>query len=270
MKRLHRWARTLGSMALGLALGAAVATPAAAQRYATPPPVTLSPDLSSAWTLQLRRPAVRERRRTRRSPARVRRERRRSHIRRASVRRQQRSIRSRTNARTRARLRPRGQATAVRREPQFSPSLRPRIVDYRTNHKAGTIVVNTTERRLYLVMKGGKAKRYAVGVGKLGFEWVGSHKVTRKAEWPSWTPPKEIIAREAKKGRILPNFMPGGPGNPMGARALYLGSTVYRIHGTNQDWSIGHAVSSGCIRMRNEDVMDLYDKVRVGVRVHVI
>ena len=119
-------------------------------------------------------------------------------------------------------------------------------------------------------MPGGKARRYAVGVGKPGFEWAGTHKVTRKAEWPSWRPPAEMIAREKKKGRTLPTFMEGGVNNPLGARALYLGSTVYRIHGTNQAWSIGKAVSSGCIRMRNEDVMDLYDRVPKGTKVRVI
>ena len=146
----------------------------------------------------------------------------------------------------------------------------PTLVDYYGEAKPGTIVVNTIERRLYLILDNGRARRYAIGVGKPGFEWSGTHKVTRKAEWPSWTPPKEMIAREKKKGRDLPTFMEGGPQNPMGARALYLGSTIYRIHGTNQAWSIGKAVSSGCIRMRNEDVMDLYDRVPNGTTVQVI
>ena len=114
-----------------------------------------------------------------------------------------------------------------------------------------------------------RRRRYGVGVGKAGFEWAGTNKITRKAEWPSWTPPKEMIARERKKGRELPPFMEGGPANPMGARALYLGSTLYRIHGTNQPWTIGQAVSSGCIRMRNEDVMDLYERVNIGAKVIV-
>ena len=158
----------------------------------------------------------------------------------------------------------------VRARPAFDPGLLPRVVRYETDHRPGTVIVDTVERRLYLVMSDGRARRYGIGVGKPGFEWAGSHKVTRKREWPGWTPPKEMIAREAAKGRILPNHMPGGPDNPLGARALYLGSTLYRIHGTNQNWSIGQAVSSGCIRMRNEDVMDLYDRVKVGTRVHVI
>ncbi|MFD0916158.1 L,D-transpeptidase [Pseudahrensia aquimaris] len=148
--------------------------------------------------------------------------------------------------------------------------LMPQIVNYYGEDKPGTIIVNTPERRLYLVMEGGKARRYAIGVGKPGFEWAGVHKVTRKAEWPDWRPPQSMIKRERAKGRELPAFMPGGPENPMGARALYLGSTIYRIHGTNQDWSIGKAVSSGCIRMRNQDVMDLYDRVPRGSKVRVI
>jgi lipoprotein-anchoring transpeptidase ErfK/SrfK len=109
-----------------------------------------------------------------------------------------------------------------------------------------------------------------VGVGKPGFEWAGTHKITRKAEWPTWTPPKEMIEREAARGHYLPASMDGGPANPLGSRAMYLGSTLYRIHGTNAPWTIGYAVSSGCIRMRNEDVIDLYDRVDVGTRVVVI
>ena len=155
-------------------------------------------------------------------------------------------------------------------QPDFKQDLLPTLVDYYGEAKPGTIVVNTIERRLYLILENGRARRYAIGVGKPGFEWSGTHKITRKAEWPSWTPPKEMIAREKKKGRDLPAFMEGGPQNPMGARALYLGSTIYRIHGTNQAWSIGKAVSSGCIRMRNEDVMDLYDRVPNGTTVQVI
>ena len=108
------------------------------------------------------------------------------------------------------------------------------------------------------------------GSGKPGFEWAGSHKVTRKAEWPSWRPPVEMIAREKAKGRIIPAFMAGGPDNPLGSRAMYLGSTLYRIHGSNQPWSIGKAVSSGCIRMRNQDAVDLYERVRIGTNVVVL
>lgn len=146
----------------------------------------------------------------------------------------------------------------------------PQIVNYRSSHRPGTIVIDTQSKFLYLVLGNGEAKRYGVGVGKAGFEWTGTEKITRKKEWPSWTPPKEMIAREAKKGRNLPAFMPGGPENPLGARALYLGSTLYRIHGTNAPWTIGQAMSSGCIRMRNEDVSDLYERAKIGATVHVI
>jgi lipoprotein-anchoring transpeptidase ErfK/SrfK len=151
-------------------------------------------------------------------------------------------------------------------EPQFLPQ----IVDYRTDKAPGTIVIDTNNRFLYLVMENGQAKRYGVGVGKPGFEWAGTHTVTRKAEWPSWHPPKEMIQREAAKGHYLPVSMEGGPENPLGARAMYLGSTLYRIHGTNAPWTIGSAVSSGCIRMRNEDVTDLYQRVDVGTKVFVM
>ncbi len=166
-----------------------------------------------------------------------------------------------------------GTSQAVKRTAptqEFDPALLPATVRWTGGDKPGTVIVDTIQRRLYLVQGDGQARRYAVGVGKPGFEWAGSHKVTRKATWPSWTPPQEMIVRERAKGRELPPFMEGGPGNPMGARALYLGSSIYRIHGTNQAWSIGKAVSSGCIRMRNEDVMDLYERVPVGARVKVI
>ena len=164
-------------------------------------------------------------------------------------------------------------ATGTARNPvksKFDPMYLPQLVDYESGHKPGTIVIDTNNRFLYLVMDGGKARRYGVGVGKPGFEWAGAHTITRKAEWPSWTPPKEMIAREAAKGHYLPAFMEGGPENPLGSRAMYLGSTLYRIHGTNAPWTIGYAVSSGCIRMRNEDVVDLYERVKVGTKVIVI
>src|SRR5690606_38234653 len=129
---------------------------------------------------------------------------------------------------------------------------------------------NTGERRLYLVMEGGKAMKYGVGVGRDGFTWSGTHRITRKAEWPGWTPPPAMRAREKAKGRILPAHMKGGPDNPLGARALYIGSTLYRIHGTSEPWTIGQAVSSGCIRMVNDDVIDLYERVKVGAKVVVV
>lgn len=133
----------------------------------------------------------------------------------------------------------------------------------------GSILIKTRERKLYFVLPGGKAYQYPVGVGRQGFTWSGRNHVSRKAEWPDWRPPPVMIAREAKKGRDLPEIMEGGPDNPLGARALYIGSTEYRIHGTTQPWSIGRAVSSGCIRMLNEHVIDLYDHVRIGATVVV-
>ena len=135
--------------------------------------------------------------------------------------------------------------------------------------KPGTILIKTSERRLYYVLPNGKAIKYGVGVGRRGFAWRGRKRITRKAEWPSWTPPAEMRAREARKGRILPVTMKGGPSNPLGARALYLGGSLYRIHGTNAASTIGGAVSSGCIRMLNSEVKDLYARVRVGTRVIV-
>jgi len=138
-------------------------------------------------------------------------------------------------------------------------------VFYRTNEATGTVIIDTSERFLYLVQGNNTALRYGIGVGRDGFQWNGLLKVTRKAEWPDWTPPAEMIERQP----YLPRFMAGGPGNPMGARALYLGNTVYRIHGTNAPETIGHAVSSGCFRLVNEQIEDLYDRVKVGAKVIV-
>ncbi len=153
---------------------------------------------------------------------------------------------------------------------QIDPQFLPQMIAYETKEKPGTIVIDTNNRFLYLVTGNGEARRYGVGVGKPGFEWAGEHRITRKAEWPNWTPPQEMIAREAARGHYLPARMDGGPENPLGARAMYLGSTLYRIHGTNAPWTIGYGVSSGCIRMRNEDVVDLYERVKVGTKVIVI
>ncbi len=136
-------------------------------------------------------------------------------------------------------------------------------------YSPGSIVVSTRERLLYYVLENGKARRYRVGVGKEGFQWSGNSKIVAKTEWPTWRPPSAMIAREAAKGHILPEEMKGGPNNPMGARALYIGGTLYRIHGTNNPGSIGGNVSSGCIRMMNTDVIELYGKVKVGARVYV-
>lgn len=138
-------------------------------------------------------------------------------------------------------------------------------VFYRTTESPGTIVVSTSQRFLYLVQGNNRAIRYGVGVGRVGFQWAGVHRISRKAEWPDWTPPPEMIARQP----YLPRWMAGGPGNPLGARALYIGHTVYRIHGTNQPQTIGHAVSSGCIRLTNPDIIDLYARVPIGTKIVV-
>ena len=149
------------------------------------------------------------------------------------------------------------------------------IVSFSTKEKVGTIIIKTSERRLYRVLPNGKAIKYGIGVGRAGFEWSGVANVRRKAEWPAWRPPAEMIARELKQyGRQLPAVMEGGPSNPLGARALYLfkgkRDTLYRIHGTNNPASIGTAQSSGCIRMLNEEVIDLYNKTRMGTKVIVL
>jgi lipoprotein-anchoring transpeptidase ErfK/SrfK len=164
-----------------------------------------------------------------------------------------------------------GATTNMGRTASFrgSPIAR-KTIDYDGPFHANTIIINTSERRLYYVFEEGRALKYGVGVGREGFQWAGVDRISRKAEWPGWTPPPEMIARERKKGRILPAYMPGGPRNPLGARALYIGGTLYRIHGSNEPWSIGQAVSSGCIRLTNEDVTHLYERVKVGTRVVVL
>lgn len=223
-------------------------------RYRERPPVIVSPDLTAPWVMQLGgqvRPKVYPSRQN-----------------------QPRAFfqpRKRDNGNARQ-----GQAQPVSMRPnkvvrsEIEPQFLPQTVAYETTYAPGTIVIDTNNRFLYLVSGNGQARRYGVGVGKPGFEWAGTHTVTRKAEWPRWTPPKEMIAREAAKGHYLPASMEGGPDNPLGARAMYLGSTLYRIHGTNAPWTIGSAVSSGCIRMRNEDVVDLYERVKVGTKVIVM
>jgi lipoprotein-anchoring transpeptidase ErfK/SrfK len=147
-----------------------------------------------------------------------------------------------------------------------SPRLKRQVVDYPTREAPGTIVIDTPNTYLYLVLGNGKALRYGIGVGREGFTWSGVETVSRMAEWPDWFPPAEMIARQP----YLPRFMAGGPGNPLGARALYLGNTAYRIHGTNDPTTIGHRVSSGCIRLTNEDVVDLFGRVRPGTKVVVL
>jgi lipoprotein-anchoring transpeptidase ErfK/SrfK len=148
---------------------------------------------------------------------------------------------------------------------QLDPQYQRQLVFYRTSEPPGTIIVQTAERYLYLVQGGNRAIRYGIGVGRDGFQWRGLVKISRKQEWPDWRPPPEMIERQP----YLPRFMAGGPGNPLGARAMYLGATVYRIHGTNQPETIGSKVSSGCFRLINPDVIDLYDRIPVGTRVIV-
>ncbi|HEX2655456.1 MAG TPA: L,D-transpeptidase [Xanthobacteraceae bacterium] len=150
--------------------------------------------------------------------------------------------------------------------PPIDPRYLPHTVDYDGSEKPGTVVINTNERFLYLVQSDGTALRYGIGVGRPGFSWAGEKEITMKREWPDWVPPAEMLKRRPE----LPRYMAGGPDNPLGARAMYLGSSLYRIHGSNEPWTIGTAVSSGCIRMRNEDVTDLYNRVKVGTKVIVI
>ena len=140
------------------------------------------------------------------------------------------------------------------------------VVPFQTNEAPGTVIIDTPSTYLYLVLGNGKALRYGIGVGRDGFTWSGTQSITKKAEWPDWTPPEEMLARQP----YLPRFMAGGPGNPLGARAMYLGNTVYRIHGTNAPETIGQAVSSGCFRMTNDDVVDLYGRVSIGAKVVVL
>ena len=144
--------------------------------------------------------------------------------------------------------------------------LRRQVVNYYTREAPGTIIIDTPNTYLYLVLGNGQAMRYGIGIGRDGFTWSGVQTITRKAEWPAWTPPPQMIARQP----YLPRHMTGGPGNPLGARAMYLGGTIYRIHGTNAPETIGTRVSSGCLRLTNEDVIDLYSRVSVGTKVIVL
>ncbi|MCX5479006.1 L,D-transpeptidase [Kaistia geumhonensis] len=238
------------SLILTVAAAAVAALPALAHandRYVPRPPVLLSPDLSEPWLLQYvpkKKKVVMTDKVMRRAPA-------------PTV----------VSSITPVPVPQRQQAQKGQKQSrQFDPAFLPAMVAYSGPEKPGTIVIDTNARYLYLVEAGGQARRYGVGVGKPGFEWAGEHRITRKAEWPGWTPPPEM--RKRRPG--LPVHMVGGPDNPLGARAMYLGSTLYRIHGSNEPWSIGKAVSSGCIRMRNEDVTDLYERVGVGTRVIVM
>lgn len=150
--------------------------------------------------------------------------------------------------------------------PPVDPKFDRQVVAYTGKEPAGTIIVDTPHKFLYLVEDGGKAMRYGIGVGRPGFTWSGVKTITAKREWPDWRPPEAMLKRQPE----LPRFMAGGPENPLGARAMYLGSTDYRIHGSNEPWTIGHNVSSGCIRLRNADVIDLYNRVKVGSKVVVM
>lgn len=235
-------------LAGSLIVGAGFAGSPALAGQVSPPPLVLSPNLTEPWLLQL------QPRGTRRATA---------PVQRRQV--QQPQVR-RANWWSPRQQPVRQQPKTQRPSRQIAPQFLPTVVKYNGSHKPGTIVIDTNARFLYLVQNDGTARRYGVGVGKPGFEWAGTHKITRKAEWPDWRPP----AAMRKRRPDLPVFMAGGPDNPLGARALYLGSTLYRIHGSNQPWTIGHAVSSGCIRMRNEDVTDLYERVRVGTKVYVM
>lgn len=146
-----------------------------------------------------------------------------------------------------------------------NPRFKRKEIDYSSGEAPGTIIIETRKRYLYLVLANGRALRYGIGVGRSGFTWKGVEKISRKAEWPDWRPPAEMLLRQPD----LPDFVEGGPTNPLGARALYLGATEYRIHGTAQPWTIGQAVSSGCIRLTNDDVIDLYGRAKVGAKVIV-
>ena len=286
---------------IALLLGAAlVVAPVqnsfAESRYSTPEVIQLSPDLTSPWLLQLKKKPIRKKsgwtiygqpKKKKVVVKRKRQQKRATGIfafmnpkpvaRSVQVpvqKRKKRTVYSSLNKPVKRQVfasvpTQRTKKKTVTNRPQIDPKFLPQMVSYQTSQKPGSIIIDTNTKFLYLVMGNGQARRYGVGVGKQGFEWTGTEKITRKAEWPSWTPPKEMILRERAKGRELPAFMEGGPANPMGARALYLGSTLYRIHGTNQPWTIGQAVSSGCIRMRNQDVMDLYERVQRGAKVSV-
>ncbi len=144
-----------------------------------------------------------------------------------------------------------------------------RVVEFNEPMTPGSILIRTSERKLYFVLGNNEAIMYPVGVGREGFTWSGHNKIARKATWPDWRPPQVMIEREALKGHVIPAFMPGGPENPLGARAMYIGDTDYRIHGTTAPWSIGKAMSSGCIRMMNEEVIDLFNRVKIGADVVV-
>lgn len=259
-----------------LAASSVLASPVMAQdRYRERPGVVISPDLAAPWVMQLSRPRLKIKR-TLPTPVITNRE-----IvvgAQITTRKVKRRLPEAEPAQDNiVRIGPDGLVQAVSLPPKrqkaarnFDPMFLPQDVAYDGGEKAGTIVIDSQDKFLYLVGRNGTARRYGVGVGKEGFAWSGTEKIARKSEWPEWIPPEEMKVRvRLKEGRILPDRMPGGPDNPLGARAMYLGNTLFRIHGTNQPWTIGTAVSSGCIRMRNEDVVDLYERVKVGTKVIV-
>lgn len=244
----------------GLLMSSMLSAPAVSQtRYSPPQATVLSGDLASPWILQLKNNKLYQQTMQRNA---------------LMLQRWQEQQARRKKVQRVGLVRPRSQAVqpAVKKsraKREMDAKYLPQMVAYSTHEKPGTIVIDTSKKFLYLVQGNGMAKRYGVGVGRAGFEWSGTERITRRAEWPEWRPPEQMRARERKKGHELPVVMAGGPNNPLGARALYLGSTLYRIHGTNQPHTIGHAMSSGCIRMRNEDVTDLYERVKVGTKVVV-
>jgi lipoprotein-anchoring transpeptidase ErfK/SrfK len=251
------------------------ATAQAQDRYRERPPVLVSPDLAAPWVMQLQNApeprAYRSETRSRREQPRLPR----NHVVRVAPDPEPQPKKRVRRAYREPQVNPIQTAAAPGSmrsltERGLAPEFLPQTVTYEGSHKPGTIVIDTQAKFLFLVEDGGKARRYGVGVGKEGFGWSGTETITNKREWPTWTPPAEMRAREKAKGRILPVTMEGGPANPLGARALYLGSTLYRIHGTNAPWTIGTNVSSGCIRMRNEDVVDLYERVKIGTKVVVM
>ncbi len=162
-----------------------------------------------------------------------------------------------------------GSGSAVSEESLVPRNLRKEIVAFNRALPAGSILINTGKRRLYFVLENGKAMSYPVGVGREGYAWSGVNVITKKAEWPDWRPPEEMLKREAERGRFLPKLVKGGPQNPLGARALYIGDTLYRIHGTSSPWTVGRASSSGCIRMLNDHVIELSELAKVGAKVVV-
>jgi lipoprotein-anchoring transpeptidase ErfK/SrfK len=239
-------------MAAGAAMVLSASPAGASERYTERPPVVISPDLSAPWVMQLgTRPGQKLAQRKPGYATRMF----------SGLQRKPGGLFGRA---------PEPPQAATEVHPQLDPKFLPRQVDYASDEKPGTIIIDSAAKFLYLIQPNGKARRYGVGVGQEGMSWTGVENITMKREWPEWRPPVEMIERERAKGNNLPARMDGGPANPLGSRALYLGATLYRIHGTNAPWTIGTTASSGCIRLRNEDVVDLYERVPVGTKVIVM